>query len=111
MVIENKTSNQTVSLTRMGKMPDSEHPIVGDWETQRMVDGNQVDALCIFYPDNRNLWVIKLKSAQGTYSVSGDLIKLQIPEHPAAEGSFAIDGDTLLLPNPGGRGSSRFRRY
>jgi hypothetical protein len=70
-----------------------------------------VEALCIFYPDGRNLWVIKLKSLQGTYTVSGEVIKLEVPERPAAEGSFAINGDTLLLPNPGGHGSSRFSRY
>lgn len=111
VIIESKTANQSVSLTRVGKMPDADHPIVGDWTGERVVEGNRVEALYIFYPDNRNLWVLKLESLQGSYTVSGETIKLAVPGHPETEGPFATDGDTLSLPNPGGSGSSRFTRY
>jgi hypothetical protein len=111
MTIENKAINQSVSLTRVGKMADPDHPIVGDWTGERVVEGNKVETLYIFYPDNRNLWVLKLKNLQGTYTVSGDTIKLNVPEHPETDGPFATDGDTLSLPNPGGSGSTRFNRY
>lgn len=111
VTIEDKAIDQSVSLTRVGKMPDADHPIVGDWSADRVVEGNKVEAFYIFYPDNRNLWILKVQSLQGTYTVSGDTIKLEVPEHPETEGPFATDGDTLSLPNPGGSGSSRFSRY
>lgn len=111
VTIENKSANQSVILTRAGKMPEPGHPIVGDWTTVRDVEGDRVEALYIFYSDNRNLWVLKLESLQGSYAISGDTIKLEVPEHPVTEGPFAIDGDILSLPNPGGSGSSLFNRY
>jgi len=109
-LIENETTGTSFKLERAGKIVDPKNPLVGEWNTTRDWNGRSYPARALFSADGRNVWIIKLRSERGRYSVHGQSIRIEIENRPVLEGNFVVTGDQLTLPNPKG-GPSRFDRF
>jgi hypothetical protein len=100
----------TVNLTRKGAAPDAAHPILGEWVGSREMQGRQMEAHYLFYPAGKTLFLLPFLTQAGHFVIQGANMRLELPNHPAAEGRFRIEGDVLTTPSPSG-GGYRFARY
>ena len=97
-------------LTRVGSAIDLNNPIWGEWTlTQKLPEGRP-ELRLLFYAGGRRLLLAPFVTHQGRYSVSKDIIHLEL-EGGTVEGQFEVTANRLILPSPSGTGESRFARY
>jgi hypothetical protein len=99
-----------VELARQGAAPEVKIPILGEWTTSGEVAGKLMVTRYLFYPAGNGLLLIPFRKQSGSYSIRGETIRLELPEHDPVEGRFKVDGDVLTIPGPRS-GESRFARY
>ncbi|MGO9011582.1 MAG: hypothetical protein ACLQPN_15890 [Bryobacteraceae bacterium] len=109
--IEDEAAGKSMELVRLGKIPDRENPLIGEWSTMREWNGNQYPARVLFFSDGRVVWITTLRTEHGRYSIQSKGIRLEVPGRPVLEGSFAISENRLTLPSPKGNGSYSFNRF
>jgi len=108
--IDDEANGRSIELSRHGKIPDSKHPLVGEWSATREWNDTTYPARASFFADGRVIWIIDLRVEHGRYSAQNQNVRLEFPNRPVLEGSFALTGDRLMLPNPRG-GQSSFQRF
>jgi hypothetical protein len=108
--IEDEAAGKSMELVRLGKIPDTKNPMVGEWSTTREWNGKKYPARALFLPGGKVIWTTILRTDRGRFSAEGANVRLELPGRPAVEGNFALIGDLLTLPNPHGGGSS-FERF
>ena len=108
--IEDEAAGKSRELARVGKSSDNNNPLTGEWSTQREWKGAKYPARISFFPDERVLCVVTLRTEHGRYSTQSSNIRLEIAGRPLVEGTFAMTGNRLTLPNPKG-GASGFDRF
>lgn len=108
--IEDESAGKYTNLVRVGKMPESQNPLVGEWSTMREWNGKSYPARASFSSDGRVVWITNVRAEQGRYSVESGNIRLELPGRPVVQGNTTIRADRLTLPNPRG-GASDFERF
>jgi hypothetical protein len=98
-----------VVFRRNGAAPDPSRPIVGEWVGRREMNGLQLEATYLFYPDGKYLFLLPFTTSPGRYSIQGSTIRLELPGNQVAD-EFRIAGDMLTSSGPGGS-RYRFGRY
>jgi hypothetical protein len=110
VLIDDEAAGKKIELTRLGKCPDTEHPVVGEWRTTLPWNGKTYPARALFGANGSVLWITDLRADHGRYSVQDGNIRLEIPNRPQVDGKYALDGNRLVLPKPDG-GESSFERF
>jgi len=108
--IEDEAAGKSIELVRLGKAPDSQNQLAGEWTTTREWNGRSYPARAVFFESGRVVWITHLRDEHGSYSIHDQNIRLEMPNRPPLEGKFALGGDRLTLPNPKG-GLSIFERF
>jgi hypothetical protein len=97
-------------LTRVGSAIDLNTPIWGEWTLTQKLPGGRPELRWLFYAGGRMLFLAPFITHHGRYSVSKDLIHLEL-EGGTVEGRFEVTANRLILPSPRGTDESRFARY
>lgn len=93
-------------MQRSGPAPSSDQPLVGEWTAGAT---NARTAFADFSNDGKLSFRTRLKSATGTYKVSGDSLGLNFQGAPPQNGTFKIEGDSLIM-TPEKGASQTFKR-
>jgi hypothetical protein len=96
-------------LTRKGGRHGS-RTIVGEWRGVDTIGGRQVDAVSLFYPNNKLLFLIPFSVQKGTYSIRDGRVLLSAPDCPFSDAAFNVQGDVLAFTTPDSRRST-YARY
>jgi hypothetical protein len=108
--IEDEAVGKSIELARLGKIPDSQNLLTGEWSTTLEWKGAKYPARALFFHDGKVVWITTLRAEHGRYSIQSKNIRLEISGRPVLEGSFALTEHDLTLPNPKG-GQSTFERF
>jgi len=108
--IEDEAAGKSIELVRLGKIPDSKNPLVGEWSTTREWNGGKYPARVFFFREGKVLWLATLRTEHGRYLIQSNTIRLEVPGRPVVKGGFAATENRLILPNPNGS-VSNFDRF
>lgn len=81
-------------MRRSGATPSSDQPVAGNWTAGA---GTARTAFADFSTDGKLSFRARLKSATGTYKVSGDSLSLNFQGSPPQNGAFKFEGDSLIM--------------
>ena len=103
-----KADGQTaiVDLTRDGAGPDAANPVLRERVSNREMQGRQVEARYLFYPEGRAPSSLPHQSIR-IISRQDTNMRLELLDQPPTEGKFLIKGDVLTTANSSGG----FARY
>jgi len=87
-----------VELTREATRQSADEPLTGEWIEKRSMAGQNLQAHWIFRSPDKLLFLLPFTTQPGHYTVTGDSIRLSLPNRPLLEGKFRIDGEVLKLP-------------
>lgn len=102
---------ETSEFTRADHAEHKDQDLTGEWIAMRDMAGSMHEVHYIFSADGKGLFLIPFVTQSGHYTVTGDSIRIELPERQTVEGKFKVEGDTLTIPGPRGAGESKFARY
>lgn len=104
--------NGTVAeeYARLGRQPDPQNPLIGEWTGSRDMDGKKVLVHWIFGADGKALLMIRFLTQTGSYTVQNGRLVAMFGGRPGLDGSIAV-ADGVLAIHRSGRRVTKLARY
>ena len=94
---------QTEVFTRLGTRTNAANPLIGEWTTNREMDGAQVVVHWIFGPDSNSLFTIRFTTQTGTYTLQNGRLTARFDGKVGLDGPVAFSNGAVEIQRSGGR--------